>query len=190
MANTRKVVTPIFRVSYAHLWTPSKSESGSDVWSVTGIFDEDADLDELNAIIEEAKKAKWPKGAGKLKMPIRYGDTEEFDLAKNPEYEGKYIVPMRSYNRAVHPVDRNKKPIQDKDRFYSGCYAIASVVAYDFNSNGNKGVAFGLQSIMKVRDGEPLVAYSNPEQDFAEVDVSQYGEEVDNSALFDALGDL
>jgi hypothetical protein len=38
---------------------------------------------------------------------------------------------------------------------------------YSFNTNGNKGIAFGLNNLQKIRDGEPLGSRSRAEDDFA-----------------------
>ena len=46
----------------------------------------------------------------------------------------------------------------------------ASINFYAFNSNGNKGIACGLNNLQKIRDGEPLGGKSRPEDDFAEED--------------------
>lgn len=37
-----------------------------------------------------------------------------------------------------------------------GVYGRASINFYAFNSNGNKGIACGLNNLQKIRDGEPL----------------------------------
>ncbi|NMC34274.1 MAG: DUF2815 family protein, partial [Veillonellaceae bacterium] len=39
---------------------------------------------------------------------------------------------------------------------------------YAFNSNGNRGIACGLNNIQKLRDGEPLGGRSRPEDDFSD----------------------
>lgn len=41
---------------------------------------------------------------------------------------------------------------------YSGVYGRASINFYAFNSNGNKGIACGLNNLQKIGDGEPSVA--------------------------------
>lgn len=38
---------------------------------------------------------------------------------------------------------------------------------YAFNSNGNKGIACGLNNLQKIADGEPLGGKSRAEDDFA-----------------------
>lgn len=178
MSNSSMVVTPEFRASYVHIWTPQKSEEGQDVYSVTMIFPPDADLSGMKRIAVEAKESKFGKDAtGKFKSPFRKGTEEEFNLAKNPEFRGNIVVPARSYGRPVGVVGRDKKPIVDKNLLYSGCFCIASVVAYGYERKGNRGVAFGLQNLMVVRQGEPLVSMSNPEEDFKAIDTSQWEEE-------------
>jgi hypothetical protein len=60
----------------------------------------------------------------------------------------------------------NREPIFDTKEIYSGVYARVCLTFYAFNSSGNKGLACGLQSIQKVKDGEPLGGRSRPEDDF------------------------
>ena len=44
---------------------------------------------------------------------------------------------------------------------------ILSINFYAFNSNGNKGIACGLNNLQKIRDGEPLGGKSRAEDDFS-----------------------
>ena len=53
-------------------------------------------------------------------------------------------------------MDAQRNPILDKTEVYSGCYARLSVSLYPYNTNGNRGVAVGLNHIQKIADGEPL----------------------------------
>ena len=50
------------------------------------------------------------------------------------------------------------------------CYGRASITFYAFNSNGNKGIACGLNNLQKIRDGEPLDGHTRAEDDFADFD--------------------
>ena len=50
---------------------------------------------------------------------------------------------------------------------YSGVYGRASITFYAFNSNGNKGIACGLQNLQLIRDGEPLGSKASAESDFS-----------------------
>lgn len=184
------VLTPIFRVSYEHLFKPSEPE-GSDVpvYQVTAIFDADADLKPLQKMINQAKKDKWKdKIPANFRSPFRKGVTLEkdengYDLDKNPEYAGKIICVFKSYGQPVPIVDANKNDIIDKRHFYSGCWAVANVSAFAWSKKGKNGVSLGLNAVMKIKDDEPLSARMTAQKAFQDVDVSNYG--VDNSGQFE-----
>ena len=75
-------------------------------------------------------------------------------------------------NSATAPgiVDADRQPILERSEVYSGVYGRASINLYAFNSNGNKGIACGLNNLQKIRDGEPLGGKSRAEDDFATAD--------------------
>ncbi|EIA24002.1 hypothetical protein SFB3_226G1, partial [Candidatus Arthromitus sp. SFB-3] len=62
---------------------------------------------------------------------------------------------------------------------YSGCYGYASINFYAFNTNGNKGIACGLNNLMKIEDGEPLGGRVSAEIDFEGIDVATLNAEMD-----------
>ena len=49
----------------------------------------------------------------------------------------------------------------------TGVYGRASINLYAFNSNGNKGIACGLNNLQLIRPGEPLGGKASAEADFA-----------------------
>ena len=65
-------------------------------------------------------------------------------------------------------VDKHKNIIDNGDDFYSGCYAKVSVNFFPYNTNGNKGIAAGLNNILKTRDGDYLGGRSSAFDDFAD----------------------
>ncbi len=165
---TTKVVTGKVRFSYCNIWTP-KSINGSDPkYSVSLIIPktDKETVANINAAIEAAKQEGASKFGGKipanLKLPLRDGDI---DRADDANYANCYFV---NANSATAPgiVDRNRKPILDSTEVYSGCWGRASLVFYAFNSNGNRGIACGLQNLQKLSDGEPLGGRSRAEDDF------------------------
>ena len=78
-------------------------------------------------------------------------------------------TPFINANSGTAPgiVDADRQPILDRSEVYSGVYGRASINMYAFNSNGNKGIACGLNNLQKIRDGEPLGGKSRAEDDFA-----------------------
>lgn len=153
------VLTPMFRASYAHLFKPQTNDEGKEVYSVVMVFEPDEDLSELKKLAKRAKIAKFGKDfKGKVKSPFRKGTEEEFDLEKNPVYRDKVIVSARSYGEQPSIVDTKRQPIIDSKEVYSGSYGIAYISAYAYEFKGNRGVSFGLEHYMKVKDGEPLIS--------------------------------
>lgn len=190
-STSKKVITPTFRASFVNVFEPRENpQSGKLEYSVKMIFDKDADMEGLKEIIKEAVRNKWgdrpPKG---LRMPLRNGN--ESDLDKYPEDKDKIIANAKSVMYPPGLIDaKTKQEIIDPKEFYSGCYAKASLVAYAYD-NVSKGVAFGLQNLLKIKDGEPLVNRASAESDFAGIIDSvrnEVGDDtVDND---DILGDL
>ena len=90
--------------------------------------------------------------------------------------EVQFKPPRKGYfinaNSATAPgiVDADRQPILERSEVYSGVYGRASINLYAFNSNGNKGIACGLNNLQKIRDGEPLGGKSRAEDDFATAD--------------------
>lgn len=177
-ASITKVITgPDTRWSYVHVWEATSINGGTPKFSVSLITpkSDTRTVKKIQAAIEAAYKEGEGKlkGNGKtvppltaLKTPLRDGDTERPD---DPAYTDSYFV---NANSATAPgiVDATNQVILNRSEVYSGVYGRASVNFYAFNSNGNRGIACGLNNLQKVRDGEPLGGKSRAEDDFATVD--------------------
>lgn len=176
--NPMKVITgPDTRWSYANVWEPKAINGGSPKYSVSLIIpkSDTATIAKIKAAMDAAylEGQSKLKGNGKsippmsaLKTPLRDGDTERPD---DPAYANSYFI---NANSATAPgiVDANRQPIIDHSEVYSGVYGRASINFYAFNSNGNRGIACGLNNLQKIRDGEPLGGKSRAEDDFATED--------------------
>lgn len=174
--NPMKVITgPDTRWSYCNVWQPKSINGGTPKYSVSLIIpkSDTVTIKKIEAAIEAAYKegeAKL-KGNGRsvpalsvLKIPLRDGDAERPD---DEAYANAYFVNANS-STAPGIVDADRQPILDTSEVYSGVYGRASINFYAFNSNGNKGIACGLNNLQKIRDGEPLGGKSRAEDDFAD----------------------
>ena len=177
--NPTKVITgPKTRFSYLNVNEPKTPlGGGTPKYSVSLIIPK-SDTATV-AKIKAAIKAAYDEGQSKLKgnskfvpeledlkTPLRDGDKER----KGDEaYEGCYFV---NANSTTKPgvVDGDRNPILETSELYSGIYGRASINFYAFNSNGNKGIACGLNNLQKLADGEPLGGHSRAEDDFADLD--------------------
>lgn len=173
--NPMKVITgPETRWSYANVWEPKSINGGAPKYSVSLIIPK-SDTKTVEKI-KVAIKAAYDEGQGKLKgnsrtvpalsvlkTPLRDGDTERPD---DSVYANSYFINANSAS-APDIVDADCQPIIDRSEVYSGVYGRASINFYAFNSNGNKGIACGLNNLQKIKDGEPLGGKSRAEDDFS-----------------------
>ena len=98
-----------------------------------------------------------------IKNPLRDGDVERPD---DPAYANAYFINANSPT-APGIVDADRQPVLTRSEVYSGVYGRASINLYAFNSNGNKGIACGLNNLQLIRPGEPLGGKASAESDFA-----------------------
>ncbi len=173
--NPTKVITGVdTRWSYANVWDPKSINGGIPKYSVSLIIpkSDKVTIQKIKAAIQAAYEEGESKlkGSGKsvpslsvLKTPLRDGDLERPD---DEAYKNAYFV---NANSATAPgiVDADRQQIIDRSEVYSGVYGRASINFYAFNSNGNKGIACGLNNLQKIRDGEPLGGKASAESDFA-----------------------
>lgn len=204
------IVIPMFRLGYSTLFDPrieTKDGKTKTTWDCIAMFDpNEIGLDMTIAgpdggvytgglvalayealQLKEGNSAKFkdppPPAVPKYRSPFRVG--YEFKTPR-PEYEGKIMSTLKSINKKPGIVfSDGKTTIENAQDLYPGCYCDAAVNAYCYNYQGSIGVTFGLRSIRKLKDGEPLVVTSNPEADFAAAPAKErYG--IDNSSMFEA----
>lgn len=66
-------------------------------------------------------------------------------------------------------VGNPPQPVTDPDVIYPGAIVYVGVKAGAYESNGNKGIKFYLNSVLKCADGTPLVAPRDATRDFADI---------------------
>jgi len=173
--NPMKVITgPDTRWSYANVWEAKSVNGGTPKFSVSLIIpkSDTRTVSKVKAAIEAAYHEGEAKlrGNGKtvpvlstIKNPLRDGDSERPD---DPAYANAWFVNANS-STAPGIVDADRNVIMTRSEVYSGAYGRASINFYAFNSNGNRGIACGLNNLQKIRDGEPLGGKTSAEDDFA-----------------------
>lgn len=170
-----KVVFGPCRLSYTHVFSKyapdGDAANGKYMTNVLIPKEEKETIKAIEQAIETAKKtavvSKWSgKEPKKLDMPLRDGDDKDDDEV----YSGHFYVNAKC-NTRPGICDKNKAPIMDEDEIYSGVWAIVSVSFFGYDVSGNRGVACGLNNIMKFKDGERLGGRASAESDFAGIDM-------------------
>lgn len=183
--NKNTVTTGLVRLSYEHIWEPSVPVGGgAEKYSASFIIPKNDKKtikkieDAIQEAIEMGKQNKWGgKTPKNLKLPLRDGDEEREDSAYA---DSLFINANCSATNPPFIVDRDKRPISTVSAVYSGCYVLANVTFYPFDSNGNKGVACGLNGVVFMRDGEPLSSRISVDEALEGIDFDEFDLEDDD----------
>ncbi|MGI9494046.1 MAG: DUF2815 family protein [Geminicoccaceae bacterium] len=175
------LITPQGRLSFPQLFEPREINGSEPKYGATIIF-EDNDDPQLKAMKEAALEAAREKfgaktdqliKAKKIKWPFLDGATE----LRDGFGEGKVFIRPTS-KQQPGCVDRyagsdgKPKPITEAGELYAGCYVRASLRPFAYDTNGNKGVSFGLQNIQKLDEGERLDGRAKAEDEFEAIETS------------------
>jgi hypothetical protein len=184
-SNSTKIITGKVRFSYVNVFEPRAVNEGDDPkYSVCILVSkkDEATLSKIDRAIKaayvEGKNIFKGKSLESLKTPLRDGDVEK---PEDEAFAGMYFFNANAnpgFKPNVVKVTNGKiEPIHLMEEFYSGCYGLASVTFYPFPKNGlgpQKGIAAGLNNLMKLEDGEKLSGGASAEEDFKDVDLSKY----------------
>lgn len=168
-----KVVTGKARINHVHVFEKFAMGNNAPAFSLMVMVpkSDTATMDEIRAA--EAKAAEEGKDKFGGKVPARlasiWKDGDD-DADEYPEQAGHWYawVTKKGSGKDVAPpvLDVDGTEMLTPSDLYSGCYARVSMEAFAYNSNGNKGVTFGLRAVKKVADGEPLGPVDNAADDF------------------------
>ena len=177
--NVTKVVFGPCRLSYTHVFKKYSPDGDSEGKYMTNVLipkSEKKTVDALKQAIEEATKAaivsKWGgKEPKKLDLPLRDGDDKDDDV-----YADHFYVNAKC-NTRPGVVDKHCNPITDEEEVYSGVWAVVSVTFYGYDVSGKKGVACGLNNIMKWKDDDHLGGRVSAESDFGDMGLDEEDDE-------------
>lgn len=176
-----RIITPIFRVSYPHVFKPQAPKKGDKLkFSITMLYSKDSDLTgsspdgkprTLQEVIKNAKlaafgeKKNWPKG---LVSPVNDGDDPKYSDKEG--YKGHYVIKaVSAEDQRPSVVDRDMNPLTEPADLYPGCFARAYVYAYVWSFMNKSGVGFILDHVQKIKDGKSFGGKKPVEQVFKSV---------------------
>ena len=135
---------------------------------------------EVARATQKGKEQKWSNKIPKFNYaPLRDGDEELKDGTKEgAEYKGCFFInPSCGEDQQPGVVGPDAEPLMNQNLIYSGCIVRLDVRAYPYKTGGNNGIAWWLNNVMLVKDGERLDGKQNAEDAFADYKVA--GEEED-----------
>ncbi|RUQ67371.1 DUF2815 family protein [Brucella abortus] len=191
MAEIKRYVTPVFRLSFPSLFEASSYDGGepkygcSAIWTPGKFTEKDkARWKEIMGALDAEAKARFKKAWKDLPSNIKRGVRDGAEKSLEGYGEGTRFASLTTKMRpgvvdaerrtiAKDDKEREKleaddKPVADavgSEAIYPGCYCRATVTVYSYDNKG-KGVALGLMNIQKVADGERLDSRTDASEDF------------------------
>lgn len=169
-----KVVTGVVRLSYPNLHTPKAIAEGQEAKYSCCLLIPKSDSETIDAIRKAMDKVKsdYALANGGKKLPIKHdilrdGDAELAEGNKQGEEYAEHYFINASSKKPVKVIDKAKRDLPENE-IYGGCYVKASINFFAFDKAGNKGVACGLNGILKTADGEPFGGSGFDINDFSE----------------------
>ena len=101
-----------------------------------------------------------------------YGLSEVGVLRSQSREDGSLWVRVGGEGFQTKVVDGDQRPLIEGE-LKSGDYAYVSVTFYGYDVNGNKGIAAGLNNVMKHSDGPALGGRVSAKVDFDDIDASE-----------------
>ena len=101
-----------------------------------------------------------------LRTPLRDGDK---DRPNDPAYKDAWFINASSQSQPGLVGPDNNDLFEPRE-WYSGVIGRASINFFAYNTNGNRGIACGLNNLQKLKDGTPLGGRKRAQDDFANLD--------------------
>ena len=184
-----KVLTGLVRFSFPYVFSP-RGEGDDAKYGITLLIpkqnislpnlfiDNQATVQNIQTAIYNAYLAEQH---GKLKntnmtneklyFALHDGDIEKQDSEYGDQFAGCYYINASCKTKpgVVKPGIGEFLPITDTSELYAGCYGLATIKFYAYDNKGNKGIACGLDNIVKWADGTSLGGRANAEDDFKDL---------------------
>ena len=191
MAKSVALVLENVRISYANLFAPKENLNGALVYSLSALINKKnkSEVKKAQAAVAKAIELGIENGvftkaqakARNFKRPLRDGDVEAEEGTRGSEYENTIFFNCSSKNKPglmkLNDEGQRVEVLEDTE-IYSGCFCHIHVSFYPFNPPGvgSRGVAVGLNHVLKVKDGPSLDGRVSAKEAFKD-----YGEAVEES---------
>jgi len=165
---SQHTTTPVGRLSFPHLVTPSKYMPDSAPRFSFQLFLDKKDPKTIEfvkwvkeAVTAEAKAIGGQTGFAQIISSftaLKDGDNPSLFKTYRPEYQGQYVLNVgRNADLMPQPrfVNREKIDIPAQE-LYAGCNARASVSVFGYNIGPKKGVSMSFNHIQKTGENTPF----------------------------------
>ncbi len=169
----KNLITPIARLSFPTLFTAKAAgktpkEGDKKKFSCSLLIPPSADISKLKKMAQEAAQAKWGDKLKDIKIKSPFLKAEEY------KYEGYlpgWVLIRASTETKPQVMEAQKGSMvrlteDDPESVYPGRWCVATVNAYAYDVNGNKGITFGLNNVLLLNHDDSLGGRMKAEDEF------------------------
>lgn len=169
----KNILSPICRLSYPHLHTAKPVGKKGDAnakkkFSVSLLIPPTCDISLLKKAAEEAAVAEWGSKVREMRIKSPFLKAEEYKyegylpgwVLLRPSAESKPTVVEPKNGALIRIVE------DDPEIVYPGRWATVSLNTFAYDTNGNKGISFGLNNVMLLNHDESLGGRMKAEDEF------------------------
>lgn len=169
MARSEDMKTGLVRVAFVDgLWEPQEDEWKKIWWTCSLLIPKTDSIAPYEKLILDAGKAEWGDKFVQwckdkiVHNPILDGDGPQAVNKKSGErytgFAGHWFIRVKSgeqYRPAL--IDRQKRPITERSKLYSGVYGYAVINNFTWdNEKKGKGSTFGIQMFQSTERGDNI----------------------------------
>ncbi len=164
------IITPLARLSFPNLQKPRPNKKGDAAdkkkkYGASLLIPAGFSLKLLKADVERAIEDKWgEKRPAKLKLPFLEAGDFEYE-----GYERGWTLIRATCDvrpGVIDGLEGTKITEEDDEAIYPGRWCVASIRAFAYDVDGNRGIAFGLGNVRLLHHDEPLGGRVSAEQEF------------------------
>ena len=162
LSKTGNVITARAKLSYPTLFVPramaGAAENAEKKYSTSILLPPTADITLLKDAAAKTAREKWGADLPR-KMKSPFLKAGEIEGAKGPAYPPEYadwIVIRTTSKQKPGVVDARGVNVDDEAEVYAGRWARVSLRAFAYDTQGNRGVSFGLQNVQLLDHDTPI----------------------------------
>lgn len=193
LTKSGRVNTPKGRLAFVQIAEPKLKKDAKPgakpKYSIAILMPKGADLTALKALRDGKAKEKWgDKIPPKMRNPIKKAiecvdkDGNPYSGFDDPRFE--YCIWPTAINKPG-VVDNLGKNVDDATKMYSGRWGMLNVHAFTYDTDGNRGVSFGLDNVQLLDDDESLGGRARASDEFEAVAGADAAGGGDSDSVFD-----
>lgn len=169
VSKSGNIITPKGRLSFcAQLLAPKADKKGKLKFGTSLLIPPTANIDLL---IEAAKKCATEKFGAELpkKLKSPFLKAEDYDYEG---YEPGWILLRPTAIQKPGIVDANGSNVDEESQIYPGRWASLSLRPFAYDTDGNRGVSFGLQNVQLLDNDTNIAGRVSAEDEFEPVEAA------------------